>query len=1174
MAGMSLQRLPLLHLARPGSSPTGRRAATRSLCRLASVLLLAFACAPAFAQPAARLIEAAGVVELQRENEPARRVAAGEPLLAGDRLRTGPASRAAVQLTDRSIVRLDQVTALQILPPRSPSALRRFRLELGRLFFFHRERPADIEFETPLVTGAIRGTEFVLAVPDAGTTSLDLLDGAVELDDGASRLVVTGRERVTLRAGQLPVRQPLPVAAAVQWALHYPMVVDAGELPLTPEAAGAWSASLAAYRAGDALEALALAPAVTASESAVARTLRAALLLAVGQAEAAAGLVRGVETAPARAVRELLAVAAGTPADGGFAPASASEWLAHSYRLQAAADLRGARDAAREAVRLAPAFGAAVLRLGELEFALERLDDAQALIARGRALAPRHPLGPALAGWTTLADQRPAAALGHFEETLALDASLGDAWLGRGLALEALRRHDEALAAFQAAAATEPLRSPARSYLARAWAAGHDAGRARKELGRAIELDPNDPTPWLVSGLLRREQREVNGAVRDLERSLDLNDRRGVFRSRLGLDRDRALRSATLAPAYDDAGLPEAAEALASRAVTEDYANFAAHLFLAQSLALQGDPLRYDLGLETPRQNELLLANLLAPAGSGNLSSLFAQQDSLRLFRPPELGFSSLTTYRDSGHWAQSASVFGSLVNFDYAVDGQFIELDRDRPNSDFERLEFSVAARQRVTPDDHLYFQAAWGRTEAGDVARLWDPADANPGLRVENELAPLLVAGWQHRWSPANVTLALATYAEDDLELADPQRGLPFLRQRDGVITDIETGRAVYDLDLHSRYRLGGAEVQHIWQAEEFGLIAGARYQRGELEHDATLAGPLPPPLADGSVTGDLERAGGYALGQWRPRDWLRLDAGLGYDSVHYPRNPDLPPFDGAEDTRDAFTPRAGLTLAPRAGPVIQAAYGRSLGGLFFDPGLRLEPARLAGFNQAFRSLVPESVAGLVPAALFDTAGLRADHAFRAGTYAGVQLEWRRSDGTRDAGAVSNSLPLPLPDTPATLTEDLDFEERVLGAYVQQLLGRHWSLGARYRVARAELETRLPGVPRDAAGLDTLEQDVAATLQQVTLSARWRHHRGWFAQWQSAWWHQDNDGYGADRPADDDFWQHDVLAGYRWPRRVVEVQAGVLNLFDQDYRLNPLNAAPEPPRERTFFLSLRLNF
>ena len=36
----------------------------------------------------------------------------------------------------------------------------------------------------------------------------------------------------------------------------------------------------------------------------------------------------------------------------------------------------------------------------------------------------------------------------------------------------------------------------------------------------------------------------------------------------------------------------------------------------------------------------------------------------------------------------------------------------------------------------------------------------------------------------------------------------------------------------------------------------------------------------------------------------------------------------------------------------------------------------------------------------------------------------------------------------------------------------------------------------------------------------------------------------------------------------------SGVLNLADQDYRLTPLNAYRSLPRERTFVVSLRLNF
>jgi len=35
-----------------------------------------------------------------------------------------------------------------------------------------------------------------------------------------------------------------------------------------------------------------------------------------------------------------------------------------------------------------------------------------------------------------------------------------------------------------------------------------------------------------------------------------------------------------------------------------------------------------------------------------------------------------------------------------------------------------------------------------------------------------------------------------------------------------------------------------------------------------------------------------------------------------------------------------------------------------------------------------------------------------------------------------------------------------------------------------------------------------------------------------------------------------------------------GVLNVGDQDYRLDPLTLYAEQPRERTFFTSLKLSF
>jgi outer membrane receptor protein involved in Fe transport len=57
-------------------------------------------------------------------------------------------------------------------------------------------------------------------------------------------------------------------------------------------------------------------------------------------------------------------------------------------------------------------------------------------------------------------------------------------------------------------------------------------------------------------------------------------------------------------------------------------------------------------------------------------------------------------------------------------------------------------------------------------------------------------------------------------------------------------------------------------------------------------------------------------------------------------------------------------------------------------------------------------------------------------------------------------------------------------------------------------------------------------------------------------------------------DFWQHNVMVGYRFAHRHAEIRAAILNVADTDYRLNPLNLQRELPRGRTFVGSLRLNF
>jgi len=141
------------------------------------------------------LIEAAGKVEYwPAVSNNWQAASVGLILRPGDRVRTRAQSRAAVQLSDRSVIRLDELTTLEILPPRN-NEKKRFGLPRGSLYFFNREKPADVEFDTPLAAGAVRGTEFLLSVAIDSTLQLALIDGLVSL-------TATNNSHIDLQRGE------------------------------------------------------------------------------------------------------------------------------------------------------------------------------------------------------------------------------------------------------------------------------------------------------------------------------------------------------------------------------------------------------------------------------------------------------------------------------------------------------------------------------------------------------------------------------------------------------------------------------------------------------------------------------------------------------------------------------------------------------------------------------------------------------------------------------------------------------------------------------------------------------------------------------------------------------------------------------------------------------------
>ena len=199
------------------------------------------------------LVEKEGKVDIARKGSTAWAAAQGnETLQPGDRLRTGSRSRAALRWSESSVMRVNELTSMEIQPPAKPGTKPELELKSGASYFFSREKPEDIQFRTPVASGAIRGTEFNLKVAEDGRTELALLHGEVTLNNDQGSATLASGEQSTVEPGKAPTKAPLVDAVnVIQWTLYYPMVVDPDELKLGDSDKSAIGDSLAAYRQGD-----------------------------------------------------------------------------------------------------------------------------------------------------------------------------------------------------------------------------------------------------------------------------------------------------------------------------------------------------------------------------------------------------------------------------------------------------------------------------------------------------------------------------------------------------------------------------------------------------------------------------------------------------------------------------------------------------------------------------------------------------------------------------------------------------------------------------------------------------------------------------------------------------------------------------------------------------------
>ena len=1122
----------------------------------------------------------------------------GQVLHPHDRLRTGANSRIALLWSDRSVVSFGALTELEIAPPDSSDAQCGLHLFRGIISFFHRDQPGRIRVITRGAVAGVEGTEFVLAA-DPGTdterATMSVIDGQVRFGNEQASLLLTNGQQAIVEPGRAPVRTAGFIANnLLQWCFYYPAVIDPVDLSFTPEEQQALGESLRAYRSGDLLVALARYPAGRPAGSDAERVYYAGLLLGVGQVEPAETILSSLSAADASsrpqrvalALRELIAAVKRQPVPVAIHPELATEFLANSYYEQSRAlsgiSLPAALDSARQAATSSPDFGFAWERVAELEFSFGHTGRALEALDKSLALAPRNDQALALKGFLLAAQNNSGEAIGWFDRAIAVDSALGNAWLGRGLCRIHRGNIKGGREDLLVAAALEPQRAGLRSYLGKAYATAGDSPRAAKELQLAKKLDPKDPTPWLYSALLNQQDNRINDAIRDLEKSQELNDNRSVYRSQLLLDQDQAVRSANLAAMYQDNGMEDVAVREAARAVNYDYANYSAHLFLANSYSGLQDPNLINLRYETPAENEYLLANLLSPVSAGTMSPIISQQEYSPLFQRDRLGVVSSTEYLSRGAWTESGAQFGTYENFGYDVEGYYRTDPGQQVNNDVEQRQLSAALKYQFTPQDTVYLQVKQYHATSGDLAQYYNPTNANPAARVSEDQNPIVGLGYHHDWSPGVHTLFFAARLEDSLAVTNPAYPtmVAVLVPPSGPIA------TVLSTPTHEQYQgdltIYSGELQQIWQTPEHNTILGTRIQYGTFDTHNLQTGPyalpfpfppLPASAAQQQFNSQFNRISVYGYHQWQIFDPLQLIGGVAYDQLSFPENFSSAPISGTSQTVDKVSPKAGLILTPLDGTTFRFAYTRSLSGASLDQSYQLEPSQVAGFIQSYRSIIPESVVGPVPGANFETYGFSLEQKFTTGTYLGVSGNLLYSDVGQTVGAFDFSIASP-PAVPSGLHEDLNYREESLLFTASQLVGKRWAFTARYQVSQAVLNESFPDLPAGVL-VNNLpaSQRLESILNQVDLLVVYSHPCGFFAQPEAHWYGQSNSGYTPSEPGDN-FWQLNAFVGYRSPGRKTELSLGLLNITDQNYNLNPLNLYNELPRSRTLALSLRLNF
>jgi tetratricopeptide (TPR) repeat protein len=772
-----------------------------------------------------------------------------------------------------------------------------------------------------------------------------------------------------------------------------------------------------------------------------------------------------------------------------------------SYAQQASFDLEGARANVEEAVKLDPNNALAWARLAELWSSFGRLGKALEAAKKAAELDPNLSKTQTVLGFAYLAQVKTTESKAAFEKAIKLDQADPLSRLGLGLAKIRDGDLDEGGREIEIAASLDPNNSLVRSYLGKVYFEEKRTKLDGPEYKIAKELDPQDPTPWFYNAIRLQTINRPVEALRDLQKAIELNDNKAVYRSKLLLDSDLAARSASLGRIYSDLGFQQRALVEGWKSVNTDPSNFSAHRFLADSYSALP---RHEIA----RVSELLQSQLLQPINitpiqpslaESNLFSISAggpANPSFREFNPlfnrNRIAFQGSGLFGENSTYGGEGIVSGIYNKLSFSGGYTHFETDGWRKNADIDDDIVNVFGQLELTYKTSFQAEYRYRETDKGDLQLSFFEDDISENVRLEDNINAFRL-GFRHAISPSSDLIGNFSFQDADHDLEDVIDS--------SFQVEIENDKDAY-----------GGEVQNQFRSKYINLVTGAGHFDIDSKEKFTIEFPGFVERFEDKVTVDLHHTNVYLYSYiYLPMDVTLTIGGSG----------DF--FDGDSDAqkdKDQFNPKFGIIWNPFPDTILRAAAFRTFKRTLIA-GQTLEPTQVAGFNQFFNDL------DATDAWRF---GGAVDQKFTENIYGGVEYTYRDLD-------------VPFTIFEGTPLKKADWQEKIFRTYLYWTPHEWLALSAEWFWEDFDRDEDF------AFGAKEVE------THYIPLGINFFHPSGLSASLkgtyidQSGKFERQGTFLGTFEDGGDNFWLVDAAISYRLPKRYGFITVGATNLFNEDF-------------------------